>query len=134
MVTGGCMPGTGRRPERIAEQLREEISQIITGEMRDPRLGLATVTEVKITPDLRHAKVFVSVLGSDEQANDSLTSLKSAAGFIRRQLGSALRLKHTPELHFVFDDTERTATRIEELLKEEKEKRHERDQGAESAV
>jgi ribosome-binding factor A len=125
MVAGGSMPG--RRPERIAEQIREEVSQLITGEMRDPRIGPVTVTEVKVTPDLRHAKVFVGIIGSEEQARDSLSALRSASKFIRHHLGSALRLKYTPEVHFVFDNTLDSAMRIEEVLKEEMEKLKERE-------
>jgi ribosome-binding factor A len=116
----------GRRPQRVAEQIREEVSQIILGEMRDPRIGLVTVTDVKLSPDLRHARVFVGILGSDEQVADSLAALKSGAGFIRRELGSALRLRHTPELHFVYDETTKTAARIDELLKEESDRLRER--------
>lgn len=117
----------GRRPQRVAEQIREEVSQIILGEMRDPRIGLVTVTDVKVSPDLRHARVFVGILGSDEQVADSLAALKSGAGFIRHQLGSALRLRYTPELHFVYDETTKTAARIEELLKEESDRLRERE-------
>lgn len=117
----------GRRPQRVAEQIREEVSQIILGEMRDPRIGLVTVTEVKVSADLRHARVFVGILGSDEQVADSLAALKAGAGFIRRELSSAMRLRYTPELHFVYDETTRTAARIEELLKEESDRLRERE-------
>jgi ribosome-binding factor A len=119
---------TGRRPERLAEQIKEEVSLIIAGDLHDPRVGFATVTDAKVSPDLRHARIFVSVLGSDEQVADSLAALNHAAGYIRHQLGAVLRIKRTPELHFVFDDTVRTAARIEELLKEEAEKAREREQ------
>jgi ribosome-binding factor A len=89
----------GRRPERVAEQIREEVSQIILGDMRDPRVELVTVTDVRMSPDLRHARVFVTSMGNEQQVRESLAALKAAAGFIRRELGSSLRLRYTPELH-----------------------------------
>jgi len=116
----------GRRPERIAEQIREEVSQIILGDLLDRRVGLVTVTDVELSPDLRHARVYVSVLGSERQIRESIEALGSAAGFVRRQLSLALRLRYTPHLHFVHDETVRTASRIEEILKEENEKLRER--------
>ena len=117
----------GKRPERVAEQIREEVSQIILGDLRDPRIDLVTVTHVKVTPDLRHAKVYVTSMGTEEQVRESLTALNSAAGFIRHELGSALRLRYTPELHFVYDETVETAARIEQILKEESDKLRQRE-------
>src|SRR6185436_18014989 len=96
---------SGHRVERLSEQIREELSLIIDGEMEDPRIGLATVTEVKVVPDLSFAKVFVSVTGTDEEVAASIEALNHAAGFIRHQLGYVLRIKRTPELRFVHDDT-----------------------------
>ena len=113
---------TGRRPERLAEQIKEEVSLIVAGEVEDPRVGLVTVIDAKISPDLRHAKIYVSVAGTDDEAKGSIAALKHAAGFIRVQLGAVLRMRYTPELHFVHDDTERRAARITELLSEEGEK------------
>ena len=118
---------TGRRPERLAEQIKEEVSLIIAGEVEDPRIGFVTVTEAKLSADLRYAKIFVSVLGTEDEVTASLAALNHAAGFIRHQLGAALRIRRTPELHFVYDDTIRTAARIEELLSEEVEKAQERE-------
>jgi len=109
----------GRRPERLGEQIREEVSQIILGELSDPRVGFVTVTDVEVSSDLRNARVFVSILGSDEEVARSLGALKAASGFIRWHLGRSLKLRHLPELHFAHDKTARTATRIEEILKEE---------------
>ena len=126
---------TGRRPERISEQIKEEVSLIIAGEISDPRVGFVTVTNAKVSPDLRHAKIYVSILGSEEEVAESLQTLNRAAGFIRYQLGAALRIRRTPELHFAVDDTLRTATRIEEILSEEGEKarQREREMSAEDA-
>jgi len=109
----------GRRPERLGEQIREEVSQIILGELNDPRIGLVTVTDVEVSSDLRNARVYVSILGSEEEIAHSLGALKAASGFIRWHLGQSLNLRHLPELHFAHDKTARTATRIEEILKEE---------------
>jgi ribosome-binding factor A len=109
----------GRRAERLAEQIREELSLIIAGEVEDPKVGFVTVTEAKVSADLRTAKVYVSVLGTESEVKDSMAALKHAAGFIRNQLGIVLRMKRTPDLHFVYDDTDLRAARIEELLNQE---------------
>ena len=118
---------SGRRPERLAEQIREEVSLILAGEVEDPRVGFVTVTDAKVTPDLRHAKIFVSVLGTDAEIAESLKALNHASGYVRSQLGAVLRIRRVPDLHFVHDDTVRTATRIEEILSEEVEKARERE-------
>jgi ribosome-binding factor A len=117
----------GRRPERLAEQIKEEVSLIIAGDLEDPRVGFVTVTDAKISPDLRHAKIFVTVLGDEQQVLESLQALNHASRFIRRQLGAALRIRRTPEIHFVYDETVQTAARIEQLLSEEGEKAKERE-------
>lgn len=118
---------TGRRPERLAEQIKEEVSLIIAGEVEDPRVGFVTVTDVKLSADLRHAKIYVSVIGSENEVKGSLVALRHASGFIRAQLGDVLRMRHTPELHFAYDDAEVRAARIEELLSEEAAAARERD-------
>ena len=109
----------GRRPERLGEQIREEVSQIILGELSDPRIGFVTVTDVEVSSDLRNARIYVSILGSDEEVARSLGALRAASGFIRWHLGRSLNLRHLPDLHFAHDKIARTATRIEEILKEE---------------
>lgn len=121
---------TGRRPERLAEQIKEEVSLIIAGEVEDPRVGFVTVTDVKLSADLRHAKIYVSVIGSENEVKGSLAALRHATGFIRYQLGAVLRMRHTPELHFAHDDAEARASRIEELLSEEAAAARERDRNA----
>lgn len=113
---------SGRRPERIAEQIKEEVSLIIGGDLEDPRIAFVTVTDARVSPDLRHAKIFVTVLGDEQQIAESVEALNHAAGFIRHQLGAALRIKRIPELRFIYDETVETAARIEELLSEEVEK------------
>jgi ribosome-binding factor A len=118
----------GRRAERLAEQIKEELSLIIDGEVEDPRVGFVTVTGAKLSADLRTAKVYVSVLGTEEEVRGSLAALRHASGFIRQQLGNVLRMRHTPELHFVYDDADVRAARITELLSEEAAKVREREQ------
>ena len=107
-----------RRPERIGEQIREEISQIVGFELTDPRLLAVTVTDVKIAQDLRDARVFVTVAGDEAEHTAALAALRRAAPYIRRQIGTALSLRHTPALHFVRDIVEERAVRIDELLAE----------------
>src|SRR5262245_62835574 len=93
------------RSHRLAEELKNEISAIIAQEVKDPRVGFATVTEVKVSPDLRYARVSVSVLGSSEEKQETLEALVRATGYIRRLVGARVRMRHTPELSFVYDDS-----------------------------
>jgi ribosome-binding factor A len=107
-----------RRPERVAEQLREEISQIVGYELSDPRLVGVTVTDVRIAQDLRDASVYVMVDGNEAEHASALSALRHAAPYIRRQLGAALNLRHAPVLHFVRDTVEENAARVEQLLEQ----------------
>jgi ribosome-binding factor A len=107
-----------RRPERVAELLREEISQIVGYELDDRRVETVTVTEVRVSDNLRDAKVFVLVEGSDEEINAALIALRNAAPYIRKQVAFALDLRHAPALHFTRDTVEERANRIESLLSE----------------
>ncbi len=107
-----------RRTERLGEELREEVAQLIAGELKDPRIGFVTVTRVDVTPDLRTARVYVGVLGTEKQRQATLTGLKQAAGFLRRSLGQSLRLRHTPELVFHYDAGLEASNRVAELLAE----------------
>lgn len=113
------------RPERIGELLKEELSQIISYELGDPQLGLVTITHVKVSSDLRHAKVYVSTLGTPEESRQTVERLNHAAGFIRRQLYPRLHMKVIPELAFYYDETIARAARIDDLLYEEKRARGE---------
>jgi ribosome-binding factor A len=108
----------GRRQLRVNEALKEVISQVVAGGLGDPRLGFVTVTGVRTTPDLRHARVYVSVLGSSAQHESSLEALRAAHGFIQAHLADELRLKRTPQLEFIYDETTDTAMRISGLLDE----------------
>jgi len=104
------------RPERIAETLREEIIQIVGYELEDPRLATVTVTDVKVAGDLRDASVYVTVQGDETEHNLALDALRRAAPYVRKQLGFALNLRHTPALHFVRDTVEEKAGRVDTLL------------------
>src|SRR6266705_227851 len=109
----------GRRIDRIEEQLRMEMSEIIEREIQDPRIGLATITRVKVSPDLRHARIFVSVLGDAEQRKKSLDGLRSAASYARRSLSKRLHhLRRIPELTFDYDEGLEKDLRIQELLQQ----------------
>lgn len=105
-----------RRPERVAELLREEISEIVGFELDDPRVFSVTVTEVKVAGDLRDAKVFVLVDGDEKEINTALEALRHATPYIRRQVGTALAMRHTPALHFVRDTVEEKGARVDQLL------------------
>jgi ribosome-binding factor A len=106
------------RPHRLAEELKNEISAVISQELHDPRIGFATVTEVKVSPDLRHARVLISVFGSTEERQQTLDALTGATGFIRRQIGSRIRLRYTPELIFDYDESVERGDRMMRLIEE----------------
>lgn len=106
----------GKRLDRVNQLIKEEISLVLQRELKDPRLGFVTVTEVETAGDLKLAKVFVSVLGDDAKWVSSLAALKSARGFIRHWLRSHLDLRVTPELDFRPDRSMAHAARIQELL------------------
>jgi ribosome-binding factor A len=108
-----------RRADRVAEAIREEVATFLADGAKDPRIvGLVTVTGVDVTHDLRHAKVFVSVLGSDVEKKSTLEGLQSAAAHLRSRLGRSLRLRFAPELVFHADATVARAARIETLLEQ----------------
>jgi ribosome-binding factor A len=112
---------TSDRMRRVNEAMREVLSGAITSELKDPRVGFVTVTAVDTSPDLRQARVFVSVLGTDAQRRRSLDGLRSAHGYLQRRVADELHIKHTPTLDFVYDDTTDRAHRIDELLQREAE-------------
>ncbi|OEF98647.1 30S ribosome-binding factor RbfA [Desulfuribacillus alkaliarsenatis] len=104
------------RVHRVAEQIKKEVSQLIQNEIKDPRIGFITVTDVEVTGDLQQATIFISILGNDSQKQDSLDGLKKAQGFIRRELGRRIRLRHTPEIVFSFDSSIEYGNKIERIL------------------
>ena len=113
---------SGRRNERLTEEIREEVARIIGEGLKDPRIGFVTVTRAELTADFRQARVFVGVLGDERAREKSLAGLRQAAGFVRRELGRRIRLRYTPELLFQYDAgldaTDRVAKLIEEARAE----------------
>ncbi len=112
------MTTQGRRPHRVGERIREELSKMMISDLRDPRLGFVTVTEVRMTSDLREARIYVSVMGDDQQQSDSLKALEAAAGFLRRELSHRMQLRRVPSLRFELDHSSVYAERIEKLLRQ----------------
>ena len=107
-----------RRPERLAEALKEEIAEVVGFEMDDPRLGTVTVTDVGVASDLRDAKVYVLVEGNEGEVDEALKALRNAATFVRQQVAMNLSLRHAPLLHFVRDTAEENAARVGEILQD----------------
>jgi ribosome-binding factor A len=101
---------------RVDEAIRQVIGGVVAGELKDPRVGFVTVTDVRTSADLSHARVYVSVLGDEPVREATLEGLHSAHGYMQRRLASELRLKRTPTLSFLYDDTTDRAMRLEELL------------------
>ena len=107
------------RMRRVDEAVREVLSDAISQGLKDPRIGFVTVTDVQTSPDLRHARVFFSVFGDDKQRKLTLAGLESAHGVLQRKLASELRMKNTPTLVFVYDDTAEKADRLGRMLRED---------------
>ncbi len=107
-----------KRSKRVQELLLEEISKLIQFELKDPRIGFATLTGVNLTDNLKFARVFVSIIGDEAQKRDTLEGLQSARGFIRSWLGKNLKLRYIPELDFQLDETAENAQNISRLLNE----------------
>jgi len=112
------------RMRRVDEAIRQVLGEAVTGELKDPRVGFVTVTDVRTSADLRHARVYVSVLGEDggrsplQERQATLDGLRSAHGYLQGRVASELRLKRTPALEFAYDDTTDRALRVDELLSE----------------
>jgi ribosome-binding factor A len=116
------MTVAGHRHERIAEEMQHEIGAMLAGELKDPRLEvLSVVTEVRVSPDLKQARVYVSVAGDEAEQAAALKGLVAAAGYIRRELSERLQIRRTPELHFVLDRSQEYGQRIDDLLRRAKE-------------
>ena len=112
------------RANRVGEQMKKELSDIISRKLKDPRVGFVTVTDVEVTGDLQQAKVFITVLGNDEQKEETLEGLEKANGFIRSEIGQRIRLRKTPEITFEYDESIEYGNRIESIIK----KLHEEDE------
>lgn len=106
------------RHERVAEEIHHEVSAMLAGELKDPRVaGLITLTEVRVTPDLKHARIFVSVYGTPAERTSAGKGLEAANGYIRRELTHRLQMRRIPELHFILDTSSAEGERIDELLR-----------------
>jgi len=108
-------PRDFKRSERVAGQLRRDLAKLIQQEIKDPEVGFVSLSDVEVTRDLSHAKVFITVF-DPEKAQESLKALRRAATFLRLRLGQELRLRHVPELHFVHDDSVEKGSHIDELI------------------
>jgi len=106
-----------RHIERLNHLIRDEISELLQRQVKDPRLGgFITVTRVSTSPDLRHAKIFISIMGNEDEKRECLKGLAAASGFLRRELGSRLTLRRTPELSFHYDDSIEQGTHVLQLI------------------
>jgi ribosome-binding factor A len=113
------MSSTNHRHERVGEEIAHEINAMLAGELKDPRLeGSVVVSEVRVQPDMKHARVFISVKGTNQEQADAIKALEHAAGFIRHELVERLQLRRLPELHFILDVSQQHAERIEQLLRD----------------
>lgn len=108
----------GSRPHRVADQIRSELGSLLTREVHDPGIGFVTITRVQMSPDLQQARIFYTVLGDEKARTASARALQRAAPFLRRQIGSRLRLRRVPDLIFQFDESIAGQDRIEQLLHE----------------
>jgi ribosome-binding factor A len=111
------MTTPGRRHDRLADQIGNEVAGMVEGELKDPRIGFVTVTYIDLSADFSHARVLVSVMGSEEERAESLAGLASAAGYVRREVTQRLRLRRSPEIVFVLDRGAEEAARVEDLLR-----------------
>jgi ribosome-binding factor A len=107
-----------RRAERLQEFLRDELGQIILQELKDPRIGFVSITDVEVSEDLRHARVFVSVLGDEEAKEQTMAGLHSAQGFIRGEIARRMRTRYTPEIAFKLDQSIERGTRVVTLIRD----------------
>ncbi len=106
------------RPERVADQVRAEVAQLIAREVHDPGVGFVTITRVRVTPDLQLARVYYTSLGDEKARRETARALGRAAPFLRRQVGQRLRLRRVPELEFFYDESVAHQDRIEQILQE----------------
>ncbi|MFZ5649558.1 MAG: 30S ribosome-binding factor RbfA [Bacillota bacterium] len=108
------------RPGRLAEAIKKEISDLLMNDIKDPRLGFVTITMVEVSPDLRYARVYASVLGGGDQRKATAEVLSRATGYIRSEIGRRIRLKYTPEITFKLDDSIERGTKVISLMEEVK--------------
>ena len=106
------------RANRVAEQMKKEIGDILNRKIKDPRVGFVTITDVEVTGDLQQATIYLTILGSEDEKEATLKGLTKAKGFIRSEIGHRIRLRKTPELFFEIDHTIETGNRIEKLIRD----------------
>lgn len=106
------------RTNRVAEQIKKEIGDIINRKIKDPRVGFVTVTDLDLTNDLQQATVYISVLGEEQEKEDALTGLAKATGFIRTEVGKRIRLRKIPEISFAFDEAHEYGNKIDSIIRE----------------
>jgi ribosome-binding factor A len=106
----------GSRPDRVADQIRSEVALMLARDVHDPGVGFVTITRVQVTPDLQHARIHYTALGDDKARANTAKALGRASVFLRRQIGSRLRLRRVPELEFLYDESIAGQDRIEQLL------------------
>jgi ribosome-binding factor A len=123
----------GARPERVGEEIRQQIGQLLSREVHDPGIGFVTITRVKVSPDLQQARIYYTSIGDDRTRKQTEKALERAKPFLRRQIGSRIRLRRTPELTFEFDRSVEHQERIEQLLGEIAEERKTREGQADEA-
>lgn len=107
-----------QRSARVGEEMREILAGLLRDDVKDPRIGFVSIVKVEVSGDLRHAKIYVSVMGDEQQKKDSLKGLTSASGFLRSEVAKRMQLRYTPELHFVLDESIEHGQRIAKLLVE----------------
>ncbi|HEY3374248.1 MAG TPA: 30S ribosome-binding factor RbfA [Candidatus Aquicultor sp.] len=105
------------RTHRVGELIKEELSEIIQREVKDPRIGLVTVTGVEVTPDFRHATVYVSVLGNNKKRSETIKGLQSSSGFLKKELAHRIRIKYFPDLKFEIDPSIEAGMRIDKVIR-----------------
>jgi len=112
------MPRDYSRTLRVAEQIQRELADLLRLEVKDPRIGMVTLTDVEVTADYGHAKVFFTLLGSTEQVAAAASGLNHAAGFLRHELGQRIKLRSVPQLHFLYDESVERGVRLSRLIDE----------------
>jgi ribosome-binding factor A len=117
------MGAEGKRSDKVADLIQKEISEILLKEIKDPRIGFITITRVAVSDDCRLAKVYFSVMGSDDDRERSIQGLNSAKGFVRKELGHRMRLRYTPDILFRFDPSVEYAVHLEEVIHHLREQR-----------
>jgi len=122
---------TTPRSKRVQSALKDEVSRIIHDDLKDPRVGFITITKVDLTPDLRYAKIYYSVLGGDKDKNDTKIGLKQAKGYIRKLIADRIKLRYTPEIAFYLDKGHEYSQRIDEIINKIHREKEERSKGKE---